>query len=84
MKDNEKLVAIMEGDWKDASVAFMIVPSDSVMEDRRDHNIREFPELSFEEYLEKLEHGRPAGNEEIELYATGIDPNRNPSLVRRD
>tara|TARA_B110000263_G_C15182589_1_gene452282 strand:- start:485 stop:733 length:249 start_codon:yes stop_codon:yes gene_type:complete len=78
MNSNEKLVAIMNGNWKECSVAFMIVPEGLSLQDRRDHNDREFPELSFEEYLKKVDCGREAGDEDIELYATGIDPNEKP------
>lgn len=81
MNDNEKLIAILSGDWKDCSASFMIVSKDVSLEDRRVHNEREFPDLSFEEYLKKIDCGRDADSEDIELYATGIDPSREPSSV---
>jgi hypothetical protein len=81
MTDNEKLIAILDGDWKDCSVSFMLVSKDTSLEARRSHNEREFPDLSFEEYLKKIDCGRDAEDGDIELYATGIDPNRKPSSV---
>lgn len=81
MNSDEKLIAVMEGDWKECSVAFMIVPKSTELDVRKGHHEREFPELSFEEYLRKIDCGREAGDEDIELYATGIDPNRKPCRV---
>jgi len=83
MNSNEKLIAILDGDWKDCSLSLMIVPKDLSLEDRREHNEREFPDLSFEEYLRKIDCGREAEGEDVELYAIGIDPNRKPSNVQR-
>jgi len=83
MNPNEKLIAIIDGDWKDCSLSLMIVPQELPLQERRDHNEKEFPNLSFEEYLKKVNCGRDAGPEDAELYATGIDPNRKPNNVQK-
>lgn len=84
MRDNEKLVAIMDGDWKDASVAFMILPKDSCVQDLRDGNLRNLPGVPLDEYIVRIDQGRVASDDEIELYAVGIDPNREPVRTCRD
>jgi len=83
MNQNEKLIAILDGDWKECSASFMIVPKELTLEDREENRKREFPNLSLEEYLKKIDCGRDAESEDIELYATGIDPNRKPCRAPR-
>jgi len=77
MLDSQKLVAILSGgSWVGGSVDFIVLPSSVILEEAHEVVEKLCPHIPLEQYLREACHGRYAAPEEVEIYATGINPNR--------
>jgi hypothetical protein len=83
MLDNEKLVAILSRGNQGHNVDFLVLPKGVCVEDAHEVVEKLCPQVPLEQYLREACHGRYAKSpEEIEIYATGINPNHPPSKPR--
>lgn len=73
MHNDEKLVAVLSGSWVDAAVDFVVVPSSVDMQSVHSES---GTTMEFTEWLLKNKNARYAKSGEVEVYAVGIDVNK--------